>query len=116
MNNHEEELKRKAMQTIPDGASREEMLRILAEKQAAMTETQTLWKAQDRRFDTVMKWLDRVNYVWLVILLIAFAVGLVTRLREGGAAALSLWSGPFRTLGLFLLFAAFAMRGRLRKK
>jgi len=116
MNDNEKELNRKLMQTIPDGASREEMLRILKEKQEAAIETQARWEAGDRKFSTLVRWLDRVNYVWLAILLVAFAVGLVGKLEEGGPAALNLWSGPFRTLGLFLLFAAFAMRGKLKRK
>lgn len=116
MNGYEKELERKALQPIPENASQEEMLRILHEKQAAMSEMQGRWKAEGHKFGTFMKWLDRANYVWLVILLIAFATGLVAKLREGGTAALNLWSGPFRTLGLFLLFLAYALRGKISRK
>lgn len=116
MNDHKKELNRKMMQEIPEGASKEETMRILAEKQAAATEMQALWKAEDQRSHAVTKWIDRANYVLLVVLLIAFSVGLVSKIREGGRAALTMWSGPFRTLGLILLLAAYAMRGNLKRK
>lgn len=116
MNERERELNRKMMQDIPDGASQEDTLRILAEKQAAATEMQALWQAEGHKSHALTKWIDRANYVLLVILLVAFGVGLVSKLREGGTAALNVWSGPFRTLGLFLLFAAYAMRGKFKRK
>ncbi len=116
MSDELEELRKEVLLKIPEGATPEQFKEIMAKKIAGGERLQTKLQQDQSRFGNFMKWSDRINYVWMSVLVVLLLFAIIGALGQGGSAALNLWSGSTRIVALLLLSGIYALRGRLRSK
>lgn len=115
MGDNLEEIRKQMLLKIPEGATPEQFHEIMAKKMAGVESLQQKVKKDQASFDTLMRWLDLANYVWMSVLAALMIFIIVRTLQQSRPSAFHLLSGSTGVAVLLLLSGVYALRGRLRR-